>query len=73
LSEARRVIPATDVKRRFARSLFNFFTLYKPLLDSWMIFNNASLKPELIAIGNNEHIEITDQKLFDAIEREATK
>jgi len=38
-----------------------------------MIFNNASLKPELIAIGNNEHIEITDQKLFDAIEREATK
>jgi predicted ABC-type ATPase len=73
VSEGGHNIPDADVKRRFARSLSNFFTLYKPLLDTWMIFNNAGLKPELIALGNEEYTEVTNKKLFDIIEREATK
>ncbi len=42
-------VPTHDVRRRFKRSINNFFTLYRPLLDSWMLFNNTSAAPSLIA------------------------
>lgn len=30
------------VRRRFARSLSNFFGLYRPLADEWTLFDNSS-------------------------------
>jgi CubicO group peptidase (beta-lactamase class C family) len=37
------------VKRRFSRGLYNFFKLYRPLLDSCAIFDNSSIEPVFIA------------------------
>jgi len=60
-------VPAQDVKRRFTRSIHNFFKLYEPLLDSWMLFDNSKLKPALIAKRRNDHQEIFDNHLFETI------
>ncbi|CAM3598051.1 zeta toxin family protein [Polaromonas hydrogenivorans] len=35
-------VPADVVKRRFGRSLHNFFQIYVPLADEWTLFDNSS-------------------------------
>ncbi|MBL7081478.1 MAG: hypothetical protein ISS44_02795 [Candidatus Omnitrophica bacterium] len=60
-------VSTEDVKRRFSRSINNFFKLYMPLLDKWMLFNNSGIKPSLIAKKNNGGIEVTEKELFEKI------
>ena len=60
-------VPVQDVRRRFRRSICNFFKLYQPLLDSWMLFNNAGSIPKLVAKTKNGQILIVDQQLFGQI------
>jgi predicted ABC-type ATPase len=60
-------VPAEDVRRRFYRGVNNFFKLYQPLLNSWMLFNNSGSKPLLIAKKVNGHIEIINKQLFELI------
>lgn len=35
-------VPADVVRRRFSRSLSNFFALYMPLADEWTLFDNST-------------------------------
>ena len=35
-------VPADVVRRRFGRSLHNFFDLYVPLADEWTLFDNST-------------------------------
>ena len=35
-------VPSDVVRRRFGRSLNNFFTLYAPIADAWALFDNSS-------------------------------
>jgi predicted ABC-type ATPase len=65
-------VAVQDVRRRFARSISNFFTLYQPLVDSWMLFNNSGARPILIAKRKNGQSSIIDEKLFEQI-REMVK
>jgi len=60
-------IPAIDVRRRFHRSINNFFILYKPLLDSWMLFDNSAVPPRLIAKAKYKKLEVSDNDLFRKI------
>ncbi len=36
-------IPEAVVRRRFDRSLRNFWTLYRPLAESWTVYDNSGL------------------------------
>jgi len=60
-------IPAQDVRRRFRRSISNFFKLYRPLADSWMLFNNSGLTPTLIAKGKDGRVSVIDKDLFEKL------
>jgi predicted ABC-type ATPase len=62
-------VPAEDVRRRFIRGIHNFFKLYEPLFDSWMIFDNSKAKTLLIAKRRNGHREIINEDLFKMIQR----
>ena len=42
-------VPEQDIRRRFERSWNNFNTLYKPLADSWAIFDTSGDIPAIIA------------------------
>jgi predicted ABC-type ATPase len=44
-------IPKADIIRRFARGLENFDRVYKPLCDSWSLYDNSGDMPRLIEEG----------------------
>jgi predicted ABC-type ATPase len=60
-------IPEATVRRRFGRSLPNFIRIYKPLADSWTIFDNSGDVPKTIAIEESGKIEILDPDLFNIL------
>jgi predicted ABC-type ATPase len=41
-------VPQTDVLRRYNRSWRNFEDTYKPLADSWQIYDNSQVEPQLL-------------------------
>ena len=62
-------VPANDVRRRFRRSINNFFNLYELIVDSWMLFDNSKTKPILIAVkSNKQQEEILDKEKFAIIQ-----
>ncbi|MBU3911696.1 MAG: zeta toxin family protein, partial [Candidatus Omnitrophica bacterium] len=64
-------VPAEDVRRRFDRGIQNLFRFYKPLLDSWMFFDNAGNIPRLIAEEKDGKLLIMDKDLYDTVTRGA--
>ncbi|MFQ5680471.1 MAG: hypothetical protein ACE5GG_00210 [Candidatus Omnitrophota bacterium] len=56
-----------DIKRRFGRSIGNFFKTYRLLVDSWLLFDNSQRMPKLIAKKDNRHIDVLDSALFRKI------
>jgi predicted ABC-type ATPase len=44
-------VPEADVRRRFDRGREHFETLYKPLVDAWMLYDNSGEVPLLIDSG----------------------
>ena len=67
VAEGGHSVPAQDVRRRWTRSISNFFKLYRPLLDSWLLFNNAKSIPVLVAKGKNGQISVIDKELYERI------
>ena len=67
VSEGGHNVPANDVRRRFSRSIKNFFTLYRPLSDSWMLFDNSGPAPRLIAEEKESRENVVDKCLFARI------
>ena len=66
-------VPPEVVKRRFVRSVSNFFQLYRRLLDSWMLFDNSEDFPRLIADQESGNLTVIDDKLFSMIERSSKR
>jgi predicted ABC-type ATPase len=62
-------VPPDVVKRWYVRSVCNFFHLYRPLLDSWMLFDNSVDVPRLIADEEGSNLAVIDDELFSLIER----
>lgn len=40
-----------DVVRRFSRSWENFEKIYRPLADSWAVYDNSGRRPQLVERG----------------------
>jgi len=59
------------VRRRFARGLRNFFQIYAPVVDSWLLFDSSQEFPELFALSIEGVQPVFDRELFAAIKREA--
>ena len=57
-------VPEKIVRRRFNRGLPNLFGLYRPLLDFWVIFDNSTDEPVMIAYEEDGHLEIIEPDLF---------
>ena len=45
-------VPSDAVRRRFSRGLRNFFALYRPIADTWRLYDGSSIRgPRLVASG----------------------
>lgn len=64
-------IPKNDVMRRFERSLLNFHTLYRPLVDSWEVLDNSNGLLEPIANGTAKRAKIMDHAKWQLLQRKA--
>jgi predicted ABC-type ATPase len=41
-------VPQADVVRRFSRGWANFQRIYRPLADSWTVYDNSGRAPRLL-------------------------
>lgn len=71
-------VPEETIRRRFKAGLKNFFNLYKPLADSWQMYDNKStgeLSPIASKINNEIMIEdyVLWQKLTEIYDESAKR
>lgn len=57
-------VPEAVVRRRFDRSMRNFLGRYRQLADSWMLIDNSSRKPVVIASMEDRDIRIMNKRLY---------
>ncbi|MBL7158687.1 MAG: hypothetical protein ISS91_04180 [Candidatus Omnitrophica bacterium] len=67
IAEGGHNIPAQDVRRRFTRGIHNLFRFYRPILDSWMLLDNSSTIPSLIAREKSQELVIVNETLHNKI------
>ncbi len=64
-------VPDEDVKRRYLKGLYKFWTIYKDLADYYsIVVNNEYFDFKRIAQGSKEKIEILDTKLYKSFKQE---
>lgn len=65
-------VPAEVVRRRFARSHANFFALYAPLADDWVLLDNSqSGEARLVAEHRNQRLRIEDLPSWNRIKHKS--
>lgn len=57
-------VPEADIRRRFVRSVHNFWNLYRPLADHWLLIHNSSNQPQDVAVGTAAEFSIRDAERF---------
>lgn len=57
------------VRRRFDKGLKNLFGEYHAVLDSWILFDNSTEAPRVIASGQGEKIRVANHELFATLTR----
>jgi predicted ABC-type ATPase len=63
---------AEDVsRRRFFKTIQNFFTLYRPLLHTWKLLENNWPEPRLVAVEKSGRLVVRDPPRLAEIQREA--
>lgn len=63
-------VPEIDVKRRYKRSLRNFWNIYKGV-NQWELFYNGENNYEIVARGTGDVLEILNDTLYNSFKREA--
>ena len=64
-------IPDATIRQRYAKSVGNFFELYRPLCDEWRVYDNSDDYTRFVAFGDEESETILDAHTWDLIERSA--
>jgi len=67
VSEGGHNIPDPVVRRRFGRSLQNFFAYYRQLGDSWILFDNSGATPKVVAFEKHGKPRIMNRELYDTL------
>ena len=58
-------------RRRFFKTIQNFFKLYRPLMTSWKLFQNELPGPRLLAVEKCGRLVVRDPLQFAQMQREA--
>ncbi len=57
-------VPEMDIRRRFVRSIRNFWNLYRPLSDHWLLIYNSGNQPQDVAVGTATDVSVRDTELY---------
>jgi len=58
------LVAEEDVRRRFPRSMRNFWTRYRPLAHRWHLSYNGGAQFQEVAVGEGASIEVRNEELF---------
>lgn len=62
-------IPTDVIHRRYYKGLDNFFNIYMPIVDAWIIVDNSILPREIVARGGlSQPIAVTNSQKYQTIE-----
>ena len=61
-------VPEKDVRRRFGRSIWNLFHIYKEMADEFVLFDNSGRVPHLVAHAASGRFKIWDLERWDEIQ-----
>jgi predicted ABC-type ATPase len=64
-------IPETDIRRRYSRSVHNFFVLYQPIATEWRVYDNSERYSRMIGFGYDGEQCILDGDTWLDFERSA--
>lgn len=63
-------IPEETIRRRYDRGLANFFSLYRPIVDSWQVYDVSEESPREVAFGDKlEGQTIVEESIWQTIEK----
>jgi len=68
VSEGGHNIPEDVIIRRYNRGLYNFFKIYKDIVNNWMFIDNSERPYKQIAQSNNGNIEVFNKNIWQKIE-----
>jgi predicted ABC-type ATPase len=54
-------VPDDTIRQRYARSVRNFFELYRPVADWWEVYDNSYGQRDLIGIGTPDEELVEDE------------
>lgn len=60
-------IPEQTVRRRFKLGIQNLFTLYRPVIDIWAVWDNSRTPPSLIAREERGLLTVENHEAYSAI------
>jgi predicted ABC-type ATPase len=60
-------VPEVVVRRRFDRSIRNFLLRYRPLGDSWILFDNSGVTPAVMAFEKRGSLRIMNRVLYETL------
>jgi predicted ABC-type ATPase len=63
-------IPEEVSRRRFFKTIENFFEIYRPLVDTWKLLENDLAEPRLITIEKGGRFVARDRKRLNEILKE---
>jgi predicted ABC-type ATPase len=64
-------IPEEVSRRRFFKTIQNFFAIYRPVMTGWKLFQNELPGPRLVALEKNGRLIVRDRGRFAQIQTEA--
>ena len=58
-------VPRQVIRRRYRAGIHNFWTLYAPLADHWVVYDNSGPEPELVARGHGTvEIDVVQSRVW---------
>lgn len=66
-------IPEHVVRRRFHKGLRHLLRRYRPLLDTWNLFDNSGRTPQVIVREEASVLQVLDQTLYADVMRAAER
>ena len=64
-------VPADTIRRRYTRSVSNFFELCRSVVTTWHVYDNSDRKRYLIAHNNSYFDVVVDDERWEAFQRSA--
>jgi predicted ABC-type ATPase len=68
VSKGGHFVPDEDVKRRYIRSLCNFWNVYRLIVSEWRLHYNGKIDLICLAAGSGEKVEVYNDMAFGWVE-----